>query len=59
MEIDVVTGSFGYTAAGLNILLKRKKQEVVFSKINNSVVRAKPKLKFGLKIRNIFIINGF
>ena len=54
-DLIFVTGSFGYTSAGLNILLagKRGKAEFVKKSIQ-SVVNPKPKLKFGVKNKKYF-----
>ena len=54
-DLIFVTGAFGYTAAGLNILLKKKKAKGSFLKKSiNSVVKPKPRLKFGLKNKKYF-----
>ena len=45
-----VTGSFGYTAAGLRILLESKKGRKSFvKKATKAVFRPQPKLEFGLR----------
>lgn len=50
-----VTGPFGYTSAGLEILLKNGKGQDSFSKkAKNSVLNPKPKLKFCLKNKEYF-----
>lgn len=52
-DLIFVTGPFGYTAAGLKILLKRKKTAKSFAqKAIPSVLQPKPRLEFGLKARN-------
>ena len=54
-DLIFVTGPFGYTAAGLNILLGKKKGKVGFVKKSiQSVVNPKPKLKFGIKNKKYF-----
>lgn len=50
-----VTGPFGYTAAGLKILLDKKKGKKNFvNKAVKSVYKPKPRLEFSLKSRNYF-----
>ena len=50
-----VTGPFGYTAAGLKILLdKRKGRRNFVVKAVRSVFKPKPRLEFGCKSRNYF-----
>ena len=54
-DLIFVTGPFGYTAAGLSILLHKKKGKREFvKKAVQSVVRAKPRVNFGLKNRKYF-----
>ena len=54
-DLIFVTGPFGYTSAGLNILLGKKKGKAVFVKKSiQSVVNPKPKLKFGIKNKKYF-----
>ena len=54
-DLIFATGPFGYTAAGLAILLHKKKGKKEFvKKAIQSVVHAKPRVKFGLKNRNYF-----
>ena len=48
-----VTGPFGYTAAGLKILLQKKKSQKSFrEKVKNAVFKPKSRLDFGVAIRN-------
>ena len=50
-----VTGPFGYTSAGLNLLLDKNKENGRFTdKLIKSVVNPKPKLEFGLKNKKYF-----
>ena len=52
-DIIFVTGSFGYTASGLKILLGKKKGKKNFvKKAIKSVVSPNPKLDFGVKNRS-------
>lgn len=54
-DLVFVTGPFGYTAAGLNILLGKKKGKAGFVKKSiQSVVNPKPKLNFGIKNKKYF-----
>ena len=54
-DLVFVTGPFGYTAAGLSILLGKKKGKQSFvKKAVKSAIRPKPKLKFGLKNKRYF-----
>ena len=54
-DLVFVTGPFGYTSAGLSILLKKKKARGSFlKKAINSVTRPKPRLEFGVKNRKYF-----
>jgi len=54
-DIVFVTGPFGYTAAGLNILLGKKKGKESFTKKSvKLVINPKPKLDFGLKNKKYF-----
>jgi thiamine-monophosphate kinase len=54
-DLIFVTGPFGYTSAGLNMLLgKRKGKENFVEKSIKSVVKPKPKLKFGIKNKKYF-----
>jgi thiamine-monophosphate kinase len=54
-DLIFVTGPFGYTGAGLDILLNKSKRNDSFS-INaiKSVVKPKPRLEFGIKCREYF-----
>jgi len=54
-DLIFVTGPFGYTAAGLNILLGKKKGKVEFvKKAIKSVTKPQPKLDFGIKNKKYF-----
>ena len=54
-DLIFATGPFGYTAAGLSILLHKKKGKREFvRKAIQSVVHAKPRVNFGLKNRKYF-----
>ncbi|MDH3361638.1 MAG: thiamine-phosphate kinase [Nitrosopumilus sp.] len=54
-DLIFVTGPFGYTSAGLNILLNKKKGNDIFvKKAIKSVTQPKPQLKFGLKNKKYF-----
>jgi thiamine-monophosphate kinase len=54
-DLIFVTGPFGYTAAGLEILLKNMKGNIHFSrKAKKSVMKPHPRLDFGLKNKNYF-----
>ncbi len=54
-DLVFVTGPFGYTSAGLNMLLNKKKGKKVFvKKAINSVIKPKPRLDFGIKNRKYF-----
>ncbi|MBI2111601.1 MAG: thiamine-phosphate kinase [Nitrosarchaeum sp.] len=54
-DIIFVTGPFGYTAAGLKILLGKKKGvEHFVRKAIKSVVNPSPKLEFGVKSKKYF-----
>ena len=51
----IVTGPFGYTSAGLDILLNKKRAKGKFTaKAIQSVLRPKPKIEFGLKNATYF-----
>ncbi|MDH3276517.1 MAG: thiamine-phosphate kinase [Nitrosopumilus sp.] len=54
-DLIFVTGPFGYTAAGLEILLKNMRENDNFSrKAKKSVMRPEPRLDFGLKNKDYF-----
>jgi thiamine-monophosphate kinase len=54
-DLIFVTGPFGYTSAGLSMLLGKKKGKEVFAKkAIKSVINPKPKLSFGLKNKKYF-----
>ncbi|MFQ5476962.1 MAG: thiamine-phosphate kinase [Nitrosopumilus sp.] len=54
-DLIFVTGPFGYTSAGLNMLLGKKKGKANFVKKSiKSVTRPKPKLNFGIKNEKYF-----
>jgi thiamine-monophosphate kinase len=54
-DLIFVTGPFGYTSAGLNMLLGVKKGKGIFvKKAVNSVIKPKPKLDFGVKNKKYF-----
>ena len=54
-DIVFVTGPFGYTSVGLNMLLGKKKGKESFTKKSiKSVINPKPKLDFGLKNKKYF-----
>ena len=54
-DMIFVTGPFGYTSAGLNMLLGKKKGKESFVKKSiKSVINPKPRLDFGLKSKKYF-----
>jgi len=54
-DLIFVTGPFGYTSAGLDILLNKKKGNNIFvKKAIKSIIQPKPQLEFGLKNKNYF-----
>ncbi len=54
-DLIFVTGPFGYTSIGLNILINNKKEKNNFVKKSiKSVINPKPKLSFGLKNKKYF-----
>ena len=54
-DVIVTTGPFGYTAAGLKIILDKKKTDSNFSKkAKNSVFRPIPRLNFGVACSKFF-----
>ena len=53
-HVIITSGSFGYTGAGLSILLKGKKSSKKFgTKAKNAVLKPRCRLLFGLKNKNI------
>ena len=54
-HVIIVSGPFGYTGAGLSILLKKKKYSKKFgTKAKNAVFKPNCRLMFGLKNKNYF-----
>lgn len=54
-DLIFVTGPFGYTAAGLDMILGKKRGKPDFAiKAINSVIRPKPRLNFGIKNKKYF-----
>ena len=54
-DIIITTGPFGYSSAGLKIILEKKKASGKFSKkAKKTVFRPRPKLKFGLASSKFF-----
>ena len=54
-DIIFVTGPFGYTSAGLSMLLGKKRGKSSFIKKSiESVIKPKPRLNFGLKNKKYF-----
>ena len=54
-DVIITSGSFGYTGAGLSILLKNKKSSRKFdSKAKDTVFKPKCRLLFGLKSKKYF-----
>ncbi len=54
-DLIFVTGPFGYTSAGLNMLLVKKKGKPSFiKKAVNSVIKPKSRLNFGVKNKKYF-----
>ena len=54
-DLIFVTGPFGYTSAGLNMLLGKKMgKEKFIKKSIKSIVKPKPKLNFGIKNKKYF-----
>ena len=54
-DLIFVTGPFGYTSAGLNMLLDKKKgKEIFVKKAIKSVIKPNPKLNFGIKNKKYF-----
>ena len=60
-DVIITSGPFGYSSAGLNILLKNKKYSKRFDmKAKKAVFRPDCKLVFGLKNKNYFFLSyGF
>ena len=54
-HVIITSGSFGYTGAGLSILIKNKKSSKKFgTKAKSAVLRPKCRLSFGLKNKKYF-----
>ncbi len=54
-DLIFVTGPFGYTAAGLDMILGKKRGKPEFvKKAINSVIKPKPRLSFGIKNKRYF-----
>ncbi|MCV0411298.1 thiamine-phosphate kinase [Nitrosopumilus sp.] len=54
-DLIFVTGPFGYTSVGLDLLLGKRKESGKFAaKSIKSMINPKPKLKFGLKNKKYF-----
>ena len=54
-DLIFVTGPFGYTSVGLNMLLEKNKGDRAFvNKAINSVIKPKPRLDFGVKGKKYF-----
>jgi len=54
-HVIITSGSFGYTGAGLSILIKNKKSSKKFgTKAKSTVLRPKCRLSFGLKNKKYF-----
>jgi thiamine-monophosphate kinase len=54
-DLVFVTGPFGYTAAGLDMILGKKRGKTEFvKKAINSVIKPKPRLNFGIKNKKYF-----
>lgn len=52
-DVVFTTGYYGYSAAGLKILLERKRADKIFTKkAKSATLRPKSRLKFGLKVKN-------
>ena len=50
----IVTGPFGYTSAGLDILLHKKRKRKFASKAIKAVVKPKPRVRFGIENARYF-----
>ena len=57
-DVVAVTGDFGRTAAGLEILLGKKGRQHGFSKLTSSVLHPSAKLEAGLKLAESGFVNG-
>ena len=54
-DLIFVTGPFGYTSAGLKLILsKEQRKNTLTRKLIKSFLKPKPKLKFGLKSKKYF-----
>ncbi len=54
-DLIFVTGPFGYTSAGLDMILDKKRGKTEFvKKAINSVIKPKPRLNFGIKNKKYF-----
>ena len=54
-DLIFVTGPFGYTSAGLDMILGKKRGKTEFvKKAINSVIKPKPRLNFGIKNKKYF-----
>ena len=54
-DLIFVTGPFGYTSAGLGMLLgKRQGKEIFVKKAIRTIIKPKPRLDFGLKNKKYF-----
>lgn len=54
-DLIFVTGPFGYTSAGLDMILGKKRGKTEFvKKAINSVMKPKPRLNFGIKNKKYF-----
>jgi len=54
-DVIIASGPFGYSAAGLKILLEGRKSDTKFSKkAANTVFRPRPRIRFGLQSRSYF-----
>ena len=54
-DLIFVTGPFGYSSAGLKILLEKvKSPKSFYSKVTKTVLRPQPRLNFGIKSKNFF-----
>jgi len=58
-DVIFVTGSFGYTSAGLKIFLEKLKADKNFKKrALKAFTRPKPKLKFGIVLKERSLVNS-